>query len=453
MGEAKAVAVRIPPEKLKADLDFLFKTIAEVHPNMYAYISEEEFEPLRDKLYRQITQPMTRLELCKLIAPTVASLKSGHTSVFLPFNNSNEYTDYLKNGGKIFPLSLNWNGRKAILARNYSATKLPLGGTILKINGQDASKVIKRLDRYYAFERRDTFPWALERDKILRVLFWVEYGPSQSLDIRIKSIDGTINDYVVEMMTLDEIKTKEYPDKGRNSYRYLPGYKAFLITLDDWSDFGKIKEFIAFWDKVFSEIQEQGASSLIIDLRNNPGGDLVNVDVFLAYLVNKTYYISHEKTVKLSRQYCKQKGINVSAKMVGTFKRVGPYKYSRATPLRFDGAVYLLVGVNSTSASTAFAANIKHSRAVTIIGEEPAEPLTTYVHSLKFELPNTHLMMRSPCAIFVWPGSKGDGRGVIPNHEVRQSAEDLAKGVDTALQYVLDLIEHHQNSKKQTESR
>lgn len=61
--------------KLKEDLDFLFKTIEEVHPNMYAYTSKEEFTPLREGLYRQIYRPMTRLNFLKLVAPTIAQLK------------------------------------------------------------------------------------------------------------------------------------------------------------------------------------------------------------------------------------------------------------------------------------------------------------------------------------------------------------------------------------------
>ena len=63
-----AYAKTIPPDKLKKDLDFLFKTIEEVHPNMYAYTPKEEFIPLRDELYHQIKRPMTRLEFYKITA-------------------------------------------------------------------------------------------------------------------------------------------------------------------------------------------------------------------------------------------------------------------------------------------------------------------------------------------------------------------------------------------------
>jgi len=391
----------IEPAKLKEDLDFLFKKIEEVHPNMYAYTSKEEFDLLRNKLYSQVTQPKTRINFLKLIAPTLASLKNPHTVVY----DFSEYMNYIQNSGKIFPLSLSWYGGKVILTKNYTSKKLPLGGTILEINGEVVPKMIERLERYYSAEGRDTYPEAIERDKILRYLFWLEYGPAESLNVQIKVIDGTINDYEVEMTTFGEIKAKEEPNKGRNSYRHLPTYDAFLIKLDDWADWGRIAELTEFCNEVFTEIREQKTSHLIIDLRNNPGGDWANSEVFVTYLVNKPHHL-----------------------------------FNGANPLRFDGAVYLLIGANSTSASTNFTAVIKDSRTVTIIGQEPGEPLTYYGNTTSFVLPNTHLQAAVPRTLIVLPGSKNDGRGIIPDHEVKQKPKDTAKGVDTVLQFTLDLI-------------
>ncbi len=411
----------IPPDKLKEDLDFLFKTIEEVHPNMYAYTSKEEFGPLRDKLYNQITEPMTQLNFSKLIGPTIASLKSGHTIVFPPLPPApSEFAGFIQNGGKMFPLSIDWYEGKVILSENYTSEKLPLGGTILQINGEEISKVIKRLDRYYSAEGRDVCPAVLEKDNIMRFLFWLEYGSVETLNLQIKSIDGTINDYIVEMMTFGQLKAKEDTNKGINSYRYRAGYDTFYLKLDDWACWSRIKEFTEFCDEVFKEIQTKKASRLIIDLRNNPGGDFVTVEVFIMYLLNKPYQ---------SFQGLNSLAVNKSHQF-----------YDGTNPLRFDGSVYILIGENSTSASTIFPSIIKHSRIVTIIGQEPHEPLTLYGPATSFELPNTGLLATAPRDIIIVPGSKNDGRGVIPDYDVKQKPEDTAKGVDTVLQFTLDFI-------------
>ena len=408
----------IPPDNLKADLDFLFKTIEEVHPNMYAYTSKEEFIPIRKELYSQINHPMTRLNFLKLVAPTIALLKSGHTIVFPPLPPApSEFMDFIQNGGKIFPLSIDWYEGKVILSKNYTSEKLPLGGTILQVNGEEISKVIKRLDRYYSAEGRDVCPAVLEKDNIMRFLFWLEYGSVETLNLQIKSIDGTINDYIVEMMTFGQLKDKEDTNKGINSYKYLTEYDTFYLKLDDWACWSSIKEFTEFCDEVFKEIQTKNASHLVIDLRNNPGGDFVTMDVFIMYLLNKPYQ--------------PVQGLNSLA--VNKF-------HDGSNPLRFDGTVYILVGENSTSASTVFSTIIRNSRIVTIIGQEPHEPLTLYGPATSFELPNTGLQATVPRDIIILPGSKKDNHGIIPDYEVKQKPEDIAKGVDTVLQFTLNLI-------------
>jgi hypothetical protein len=226
----------IPLDKLKEDLDFLFKTIEGVHPNMYAYVNQENFKPLKEQLYERISSPMKSLDFCKVVAPVIASLKSNHTIMFPPLPPApGELTDFIQNSGKFFPLSIDWYEGRVILSEHYTSEKLPLGGTILQINGEDISKVIKRLENYYSAEGKDTCAAALEKDKAIRFLFWLEYGPIETLKLRIKAVDGTINDYIVELMTFGQLKAKEDTNKGINSYRYLPECDTFYIKLDDWA--------------------------------------------------------------------------------------------------------------------------------------------------------------------------------------------------------------------------
>jgi hypothetical protein len=421
----------IPLDKLKEDLDFLFKTIEGVHPNMYAYVNQENFKPLKEQLYERISSPMKSLDFCKVVAPVIASLKSNHTIMFPPLPPApGELTDFIQNSGKFFPLSIDWYEGRVILSEHYTSEKLPLGGTILQINGEDISKVIKRLENYYSAEGKDTCAAALEKDKAIRFLFWLEYGPIETLKLRIKAVDGTINDYIVELMTFGQLKAKEDTNKGINSYRYLPECDTFYIKLDDWACWSRIREFTEFCDEAFEEIQKKEPSHLIIDLRNNPGGDLLNTEVFTTYLI-KNPNLSFEGAIPL------------------TVKKHHPF-YRENNPLIFTGSVYLLIGEISTSASTVFAGIIKNHPSATIVGQEPIEPLTFYGGTTNFELPNTGLLLSVPQVKYVVPGSKNDGRGrsIIPDYEVKQKPEDTAKGVDTVLQFTLDLIEKEQRKRE-----
>jgi len=128
---------QLQPRQMKADLDFLFKTIEEVHPNMYEYISDDEFGEHRKRLYGQINQPLTRAEFYKLVAPIIAELRSGHLRLWPPKG------DFRAISSNVFAIGLRWDGQNAILKENYGPENLPLGGKLLEINGQDAPSVQK----------------------------------------------------------------------------------------------------------------------------------------------------------------------------------------------------------------------------------------------------------------------------------------------------------------------
>ena len=124
----------IAPELLKEDLDFLVKSIEEIHPDPYHSISKEEFYEQKLEVEEKLNKPMTRLEFYKLIAPLVASLKDGHTYVYPPFYSSDKTTlPTAKIEKNLFPLKIKIFGNRAFITEDFK--NIPKGSEILKING------------------------------------------------------------------------------------------------------------------------------------------------------------------------------------------------------------------------------------------------------------------------------------------------------------------------------
>ncbi len=436
----------ISPDKLKEDLDFLFKTIEEVHPNMYAYISKEEFNPLRDELYRQINRPVTRLEFYKLVAPVVASLKSGHTYV-QPFVQ--ELKKFIESGGSVFPLALCSDGSKIILTKNYTSTPLPLGKTVLSINGQPAAEIFAKFARFFPAENRNTNPAVVERPEIFGWLLYLEYGPVESWILKIKETNSLVNSYTVKSVPLEKIiatKTRPTNEKEKNYYQYLPEYDATLLEINSFgTDLEKFKKFLR---ESFQKIRKQKVLNLIIDIRENSGGSDMNADALLEYLAQKPYKQFEQARIKISQQA--QKGIaplRQQSPQLFENKEIGdiitldlPLKTPADNLLRFKGRIFVLIGPKSFSTSTSFASAIKQFRIATLVGEETGDPTIVYGNVINTTLPNSGLMAAVPGRAFVLAGGKPDGRGVIPDYEVKQKPEDIAKGIDTVLQFTLNLI-------------
>ena len=81
----------------------------------------------------------------------------------------------------------------------------------------------------------------------------------------------------------------------------------------------------------------------------------------------------------------------------------------------------------------------KHYKIATLVGEETGDATAVYGDSLHFELPNSRLRCIVACKYFANVGSKEDLRGVVPDHQVKQTRRDLASGIDTVMQYTLGL--------------
>lgn len=441
----------IEPEKLKEDLDFLFKTIEEVHPNMYAYTSKEEFEPLRDKLYKSINRPMNPYEFYKLTAPVVASLKNFHI-LLLPFFE--EYKQYAKNGGKVFPLELGWDKNKVLLYKNYSSIYLPVGGTVLSINGSPAHGLIANFSRLVAAENKNSNPWFIDNPIFLRSLLRLEFGQVKNWNLKIKTENGTTQDYSIPSLSLNEFKSASSAATAawKRHCWVRPEYNTAIIKFYKWWEPEELK---AFFDSAFSDIHSKKTRNLIIDIRENTGGSDECFGPLLEHLTPNPYRLYDKVCIKISDQ-AQERIKHLRANLPDKFENTTngdivtielPFHRPAYNPHRFDGRVFLLIGRQSFSASTVFSSLVKCYKIATLIGEETGDPTTLYADSIMFILPNSQVEAGVASKLLICAGGKPDGRGVIPDYEVKQKPEDTAKGVDTVLQFTLNLIKNSEAKK------
>ena len=109
-------------------------------------------------------------------------------------------------------------------------------------------------------------------------------------------------------------------------------------------------------------------------------------------------------------------------------------------PLRFKGQVYVLIGPSTFSTATAFAASVKDHKLGTIIGEETGGLATSFGAFYPFDLPNTNLWVFVSHKRIFRPSGEDDGRGVLPDYEIKQSTMDSRKGIDTVMEFTKRLI-------------
>ena len=81
---------KLSKELVLNDIDYLVKTIEEVHPNPFCYISREDFYAHRDTIKELIQGDITRDSLYSILTSFVKLLNDGHTQIKFPERSEGE---------------------------------------------------------------------------------------------------------------------------------------------------------------------------------------------------------------------------------------------------------------------------------------------------------------------------------------------------------------------------
>jgi len=434
----------IPPEKLKEDLGFLFKTIEEVHPNMYAYTSKEEFEFIRRDLYDKVIESLSVREFYKEVARAIAYLQFGHCLV-IPPELQGKFTK-----SRILPLKLRWDGEDVVVAQDFTEAGIG-GGKLLEVDGRKIEELIAEYKMYVPCEGRiGNTSYAT---RAAGYFLWLEHGEKDFYNLVIRKENEQSLNYQAKTVKYKTIEENESAQghlnlKEKFAYRYIEESGVGIITINTFTGESRAK-FGDFLKSTFSKIKEQGISNLIIDIRENGGGDSRLGDDLLNYLTDKPYKQFEKYKCKISKQLLdpnnnaldkiaeeKPEDLEIG-KFVG---RDIPLKKPADNSLRYEGRIYVLTGNGTYSSGQSFAAAVKCFQIGTLVGQETGSTTVEYGDMMTFTMPNSGLIFNVPCKYFVEACGKPDGRGVIPDYEVKQRPEDTAKGVDTVLQFTLNLI-------------
>ena len=191
--------------------------------------------------------------------------------------------------------------------------------------------------------------------------------------------------------------------------------------------------FVRFIDEAFAAFIEAEAEQLVIDLRNNPGGDNSFSDVIVSWFADQpftfasAFYIRSSKEAKASNQVRldanpgQTEGVSV---FFGRRYEEVPFGESFEFPIpevatrtgeRLTGAVYVLIDRHSNSNAVNVAAMIQDYGFGEIMGEKTADFATSYGAMETFSLPNTGFVVGFPKAHIIRPSGDLKNDGVTPD--------------------------------------
>jgi len=402
------------PEELREDLDMLFDTIETVHPAPYTHTSFEELQQRRDAVEAQLTESLDSVEFYRLAAPLVAALGDGHTSISPP---SSAYSASTWLGDEVFPLELEFEGERALVRRAPVDSDVPEGAELLRINGRPARE---RLAGPLSLVSGERMVWRRAYlTSRLPQFWWLAHGEVEELRCELRSPKGETLIREIEGVHMLGTLGAEMRRAQPFGIELLEDRGALLTVGSFENGLG----FESFIRQSFQKIRDAGVRWLIIDLRENWGGNSALGDELLQYLTDRPFRQYSRIRLKVSPQirprYPGHIPDHVSDGEIHDFEV--PLIQPRAEPLRFSGKLYVLIGPRVFSSGTAFASAIKDLGLGTLVGEETGGAASCFGDLYSFELPSSGLTANCSHKWFFRPSGENDGHGVRPDIEAMAS--------------------------------
>ncbi len=394
---AQPSATRYTTDQVRADLRFIEQAIAATHPDPGFSTDPAKLQAAYRDIAAQLRAPLTRDQVWRLLATLNPVFADAHLAITMP-DGAGQCRTLFDGGGALFPYEVVVDAGGAVTIRaelGGGASELA-GMAVNAINGMPAQRVAAEL---LARCHGDTPAF---RASLLAMrwsfLYWKMFGAPTVFELT--TADGrTLR--VAAAAHLPAYLAAQAQFDRQFALRLLPD-QAALLTLGTfaWPD---KQQFLAFMAQSFTRIREHGVRTLLIDVRDNGGGnDDFWIDGLLRYIADKPYRWAsgYKKKVIAGRT---SPGEPLGAVIDGTIDKWVQPALSEA--LRFKGASYLLVGSNTYSSAILLANVMQDFGFGKLVGAAGVARVRQSGGTQNFVLPNTGLALGVPRLIFNRPSA------------------------------------------------
>jgi hypothetical protein len=457
-------------KQIQEDFTIFKNILTNSHPSLYEYTTKSQWDSIFVSFEDEINQIKNSDDLFRSINVIADNVRDGHIRILHPT---------METVPSMFPLLL-----KIIDKKLYTDTEdfdIPIGSEIISIDGVKSDILINRLLKYVKTDGYNLTKKYRQVESEFGILHYYEFGAKSSYNVTYITPNNQTKTTEILSQSFRSIGMR-FPN--RNSYfsiyhkktnrleyfknfvsKKMP-YVYFIDSINTATltvnSFGvNPREFKSKLIDIFKEIKKEKAEYLIIDIRQNIGGYRINATHLFSFITDQPFKQRISESVITStlaeQKYLKNtmsnyneffktyfaKSVKKGDRWVLTTDRseemMKPYRKT------FKGKVYVIIGGKTFSAGSAFALNVKNDSKMTLVGEETGGGY--YFHTGQFpvlyELPNSKIMFNiSLLKInhYIKDKSLPKGSGVLPGIEINLTQQDLIKGTDSQLDYIVKRI-------------
>jgi C-terminal processing protease CtpA/Prc len=480
------------------DIVFFFETLSLGYPKWEEKITPSDLALEKDKLIAQFAKTQDKTLLTIALQKVLARLEDGHTAITHVYDAQE----------KFYPIGF-MAYHDSLLLTNISSKSdtTILGSKLLKINDLEWADILRKSKTIMSVENNSRL--VRELRGYLGSMSFLKITGIHDNDTPLKLTFLTPKNTIKTIYLQAEIKPKysslplkPTPFTTKNTYHtvLMPKQDMAYIKVGTFLDYEMIKDgigdyvrnplflaigksfmkkqlsksnalnFKAFFSQAIAQANEAKVNNVVIDLRNNSGGDmrlasemfyLLGIDT-LPKLYRLAEKISTYPLQQMKKEY-EKKG-KIYEKAYGKpFMADGsiihfdslmdehyrdffnllkdpskPRFYIASNTPRFKGKIYFLINPHTFSAGSVTASLVKDNHLGTVVGTKTGNRPSTATGGLAFKLPNLKIPVHMSYMYVTRPDpTMPTEDGILPDVEVWQTLEDGQLGIDTVMEWVI----------------
>lgn len=474
----------ISQKTMKKDFEIFKQISKEANSGLYKYRTKQQIDSIYDWGNQQIEKLNSFRDYYNLIC-TISNFEgSVHNDVSLP----KKYAENLKNENNgYFPYPIKWIDGKWLV--NIENKEIPLGAEIVEINNTKIEKIIPELYKYYSTDGNNLTGKSIGLMTSFSKFYRLHFGLTKSFKVSYlnpitKNLDTKVIESIgnkayfenfnkIHSMPLDVFRFADLKENQKYHYKPLDSLTGiltihtFIMGNETTMEHKKYKQFL---DSIFITIKDRDIKNLIVDVRNNGGGDDPNDLITYSYLTKRNFQENIQAWVSFKKiplieyydigipkfirplvvgKYNKQFQEEFPLEKDGKFyqdENSDDHKIRTPNQNAFNGNIYLLTSPKIASAGSLFTAMLAGNDNTITIGEETMGGY--YGHNghtpLSYKLPKSKIVITFSVVNLEQDVPKKENqkydRGIIPDYEINQTFDDFMNNSDTQMNFTIELI-------------
>lgn len=426
---APATEPVLAPADIRADLSHLLARLDALHPDATATMDREAVGRMADAIAADLSGPMTMRQAWRALARLNPLFGDGHMLVQFP-DRMAHLARFVGDGGRLLPVDL-WIDDQGCLRLRRPAAGLPAGTLVTAINGRPSSGLVAAiLDRTHgdslAFRR------ALASARFA-FYHWLLFEGGAEYRLTIADGQGQRDFILAGTVTVPDAVNPDAPFATQFAQAILPGDIGYLrVGSFDGAYFDAFQTFTA---DAFAQFRRAGVRDVIIDLRDNPGGNDANWTKGLApYVATKPYRTFSQAMIRVNADNADPGDI------IGSVQTIQGRKYHQPAPDnpdRVKGTTYLLTGTPTYSSAMLLLTAAQDHGLALIAGVPTGGRSCTTGLVKRVDLPRTGLVAYVPVVQFIRPSGVGCADPVRPDLEITDDPFDADRAVRDLSQAII----------------